>query len=159
MSQDDPSKPEERASEKASRRRFLKGGAAALAALAATVVAKRAEAGVLNPDGSAVAAVFYGPNDLLANVIVRAWTDDDFRDDLLDPNPQKAKKALKKMGLVFEEVKVLTEDQYYAVGALPYKKTSWKEVVLVLPDAPKDVGFPHSLEVAKVKMQVTPFGM
>ena len=153
MSQDDPKNtgtPEDSPSENASRRRFLKGGAmAAVGAIAAAVVAKAAEADVFEADSTTrVAPVPYHPNDTLANVIVNAWANNSYRDTLLkDP-----KGTLAQAGLSFDDVKVLTEDQYRA-GYIRNKK----QVIFVLPDKP--FGLYVALDQARVAMSVTAFGM
>lgn len=167
MSQDDPigthddpknmDTPEERASENASRRRFLKGSAAAaLGALAAAVVAKAAEADVFNPDGTRVAHVSYHPNDTLANAILKAWRDQPYRDALIG-DPIKTL-AAEKPPFIFAPgviVKVLTEDEYNA----GYVRSP-NQFIFVLPNPPTPPP-PAGIDLAQAKlaMSVTPFGM
>ena len=166
MSQDDPKNTgmaEDNASEAASRRRFLKAGAAAaVGAIAAAVVPKGAEAqsetaldvGVITPNGTRVTPPTVDPadprNDTLARVIVEAWNNDNFREQLLsDP---KNTLAGAPWNLTFANVNVVTRARYHA----GYVKTL-SQVLYVLPDRPQ--GLNVSLAVAKVMMQVTPFGM
>src|ERR687887_28409 len=106
---------EDNASETASRRRFLKvGAAAAVGAIAGAGALKTAEAqpetagdvGVTNPDGTRVSPPAYNPshpfNETLADAIVKAWGDPGRREQLLsDP-----KKTLGK------DVIVLSRAQY-----------------------------------------------
>ena len=100
-------------------------------------------------DGTPVVPISYHPNDTLAEVIVNAWANPNYRNALLaDP-----KGTLVQAGLSFADVKVLTEDDY----RIGYTRPTTDQIIFVLPDRPPGLGV--ALDRARVKMSVTPFGM
>jgi hypothetical protein len=95
----------------------------------------------------------YHPNDALAAVIVRAWSDDKFKNRLLShptlTNQANTIAALEEMGIYLDEPVVLELKDHAAFAP------SGKQVVFVLP-APK--GKP-SMDTARIAMAVTVDGI
>jgi hypothetical protein len=107
----------------------------------------------------------YAPNDSLAQMIVDAWVDKDFRTLLLtrgaDGKSPNAKAAFAARGLYLNNPVVITEDEYYQDHEMQDD-----QVVFVLPDSrraqqPGSLGLPsHSLlETARLLMASTPHGI
>ena len=106
------------------------------------------------------------PSDNLISVIIRAWTDDTFREDLLTftdapkPSPRKqgdyakTKKALHEMGIFIDYPVVLTPKQFEK----GFEKEG-REVVFVLPEEPTRTEGKHSVATARAAMQFCIFGM
>src|SRR5262245_7316462 len=106
------------------------------------------------------------PSDNLISVIIRAWTDDTFRKDLLTfddspkPSPRKegdyakTKKALHDMGVFIDYPVVLTHVQFEA----GFEKEG-REVVFVLPKEPTKTEGKYSIATARAAMQFCIFGM
>jgi hypothetical protein len=117
------------------------------------------------PSQKAVAAgcISFAPNDALAQAIVKAWTDQRYRDDLLtfgdkdnwnkmSPAARAAKirktsEALEKVDVFLDSPVVLTAKQFAI-----YKSSSKDEVVFVLPEP---LSTKPTLATAKVAMAVT----
>jgi hypothetical protein len=110
----------------------------------------------------------YHPNDSLAQMIVDAWVDKDFRDQLLErEKPGKkivtaeaarlAKASLMGRGLYLKRAVVITEDEYNS----GYKMQEPDEVVFVLPN--QDLVEPRPgqslLDTARLLMASTPNGI
>ena len=115
--------------------------------------------------GTPAALVSYHPNQKLAEAIVRAWKEPDYRAALLtfddtytlgqQPSPlqyAKTKAALSQFQIHLSKPVVLTPQQY----AIGYQKVE-DEVVFVLPNPLTDKGF--ELPGAEIAMAVTPLGM
>ncbi len=108
-------------------------------------------------------AEFSYQNDALADLIVKAWTEKAFRDDLTKQTnteaqrTQAAKDALDDRGVHMTKPIVITEEEYYQ----GYTMSDDAGVVFVLPDAARaNVGSGSSLlEVAKLLMACTPNGI
>ena len=108
-------------------------------------------------------AEFSYQNDALADLIVEAWTEKSFHDDLTKQSnteaqrSQAAKDALDDRGIHMTKPIVITEDEYYQ----GYTMADKAGVVFVLPDAARaDIGSGSSLlEVAKLLMACTPNGI
>lgn len=108
---------------------------------------------ILLPNGMCAPRVSYHPNDLLAEIIARAWTDPKFKKELLN----STKKTLAKKG-IFIDYPVVIEEAEHDDG---YRMTREEEVVFVLPDKPdkgpgKAIGL---LETARIQMAFTPCGI
>jgi hypothetical protein len=102
-------------------------------------------------------ADFSYQNESLAQMIVYAWTDQNFRNQLLN-NPQFVKQALADRGIYLKAPYVITETQYYSGYNLPAPEG----VAFVLPDEPRSDGPPQGqtlLETAKLLMACTPNGI
>ena len=102
-------------------------------------------------------ADFSYQNESLAQLIVYAWSDQNFRNQLLS-NPQTAKQALADRGIYLKAPFVITEDQYNNGYDLPDPEG----VVFVLPDPPRTATPPQGqslLETAKLLMACTPNGI
>jgi hypothetical protein len=102
-------------------------------------------------------ADFSYQNESLAQLIVYAWSDQNFRNQLLT-NPQTAKQALADRGIYLKAPFVITEDQYNNGFNLPDPEG----VVFVLPDPPRTETPPQGqslLETAKLLMACTPNGI
>jgi len=90
-------------------------------------------------------------------MIVYAWTDQNFRNQLLT-SPQFVKQTLADRGIYLKAPYVITEAQYYSGYNLPDPQG----VVFVLPDEPRTAAPPQSqtlLETAKLLMACTPNGI
>lgn len=104
--------------------------------------------------------VSYHPNEALANAIVKAWTDDEFRrrlltypgSDMRNPNYQSTRDALSEMGVNIHRMDpvVLTTQQYAT-----YRRRA-NQIIFVLPDP---LGSVHNLATAQVAMCLHVFGM
>jgi hypothetical protein len=106
-----------------------------------------------------VADFSYAPNDSLAQMIVDAWVDPNFANQLLN-SPGVAKSALAQRGIFLSNPIVITETQYnqgYTPG------NSNVDVVFVLPNQPRvDMTPPPGqslLETARFLMAATPNGI
>jgi hypothetical protein len=77
-------------------------------------------------------ADFSYQNEPLAQMIVYAWTDQNFRNQLLN-SPQFVKQALAGRGIYLKAPYVITEAQYHSGYNLPDPEG----VVFVLPDEPR----------------------
>jgi hypothetical protein len=91
----------------------------------------------------------YYPNDALAAVIVRAWSDQGFKARLLSganlTNKANTKAALEEAGISLTDVVVLSPEEYEG-----YTRTKG-QIVFVLPDP---IGKP-SMETARIAMAST----
>jgi len=107
----------------------------------------------------------YIPSDSLAQMIVDAWVDDDYRASLLerkadgtvtDAAAAAAKVSLAGRGFYLERAVVITEDEYdnHYVAAS-------NEIVFVLPDGDRVAPRPGQslLETARLLMAATPNGI
>jgi hypothetical protein len=103
----------------------------------------------------------YHPNETLASAIVRAWSDEDFRNRLLTyptnnmraPNYENTRGALREIGVGIDNPMipvVLTPQQYVS-----YRRRA-NQIIFVLPDP---LGSMHNLATAQVAMSVTNRGM
>ena len=119
-------------------------------------------AGATNDEEQRVAEFSY-QNDALADLIVKAWTDKSFRDNLTkqtNSEPQRsqaAKDALDDRGVHMTKPIVISEDEYYQ----GYTMADDNGVVFVLPNMGRaDIaGGGTLLEVAKLLMACTPNGI
>lgn len=97
--------------------------------------------------------ISYHPNEALAAVIVRAWSDVGFKARLLSGadlgNTASTRAALEDAGIILTDVVVLTPEQYE--GYTPKKG----QTVFVLPDS---IGKP-SMDTARIAMAETVFGI
>jgi hypothetical protein len=135
--------------------------------------------GLLHEGGLTVAGVFldkaktkgvaefsYAPNDSLAQLIVDAWVDGDFRKQLTgrkadgsatDEARQSARVSLAARGIYLKAAVVITEDEYDNGFTLDNKD----EVAFVLPNQTRVT--PRSgqslLETARLLMATTPNGI
>jgi|SRR5215472_3631877 len=104
-------------------------------------------------------AEFSYQNDALADLIVRAWTDTTFGNQLTSGpgRAAAAKAALDDRGIHMKDPMVITEAEYYA----GYTMSDPDGVVFVLPNGTRaDTTAGHSLlEVAKLLMACTPNGI
>lgn len=99
-------------------------------------------------------ADFSYQNETLAQMIVYAWSDQTFRNQLFT----NAKQALADRGIYLKAPYVITEDQYYNGFDLPDPEG----VVFVLPNEPRTSNPPSGqtlLETAKLLMACTPNGI
>jgi len=104
--------------------------------------------------------ISYHPNDALALAIVRAWSDNAFKNRLLTFSPGTAaaqynstRDALREIGISIEpplNPVVLTQQQYPSYAPLA------DQVVFVLPDP---IGSIHSFHNAQLAMCITVLGM
>ena len=102
-------------------------------------------------------ADFSYQNDSLAEMIVTAWTNPGFAQQLTDhAHPAFAKAELEKRGVYLTDPQVLTEDEYFHTG---WQKTSDNEVVFVLPNNSRATLGKPLLETAKLLMACTPNGI
>jgi hypothetical protein len=111
----------------------------------------------------------YHPNDALAAVIVKAWSDEDFRARLLS-GPKAGKKAstksaLEEMGVSLDDVVVLLPEEHEAfVRANKRTKKGTKKgqgqgpIVFVLPHPIVTNGKP-SMDTARIAMASTCCGI
>jgi hypothetical protein len=102
----------------------------------------------------------YHPNEALANAIVKAWSDDEFRtrlltfpgSDMRNPNYQSTRDALSEVGVNIDKlVPVVLTPQQYAT----YRRRA-NQIIFVLPDP---LGSVHNLATAQVAMCLHVFGM
>jgi len=170
-----------------SRRALLTAGAAAVAGAAAAVVApSTAKAHHASPNtgpgvyeattppahGPKIPMVSYHPNDGLVSVIIRAWQNNNFKNNLLSfnnnadasnttVNPQypRTKRRLASVGQVLIDKPVVITEEQYRNG---YVKRDNAEIVFVLPNTPEDLveGSETALgNSARALMAAVPFGM
>jgi hypothetical protein len=117
------------------------------------------------PSQKAVAegCISFAPNDALAQAIIRAWTDQTYRDDLLTFSDKdnwnrmsaaaraakirKTSEALEKVDVFLDNPVVLTAKQFAT-----YKSSSKDEIVFILPEP---LSTKPTLATAKVAMAVT----
>lgn len=114
-----------------------------------------------------VARVEYKPNEGLAAMIVQAWSDEGFRDKLLDRNGsiptnvavQVATSSINSLGFNLKRAVVISEKEHDA----DYRTQHEDEVVFVLPDAAR-IAAPFGsreslLQTARLLMACTPNGI
>jgi hypothetical protein len=103
-------------------------------------------------------ADFSYQNDALAEMIVEAWRNKSFRDQLVS-DKQYAKSELAQRGIYLQNPIIIEEDTYWHNR---HTKNSDDEVVFVLPDD-RRIGTPrpgHSLlETARLLMACVPNGI
>jgi hypothetical protein len=109
----------------------------------------------------------FSPNDSLAQMIVDAWVETDFRDVLLEREAdhitvtpaaaRQAKVALAGRGFYLKRAVVITEDEYYH----DYTMQDPNEVVFVLPNQHRVTPRPGQslIETARLLMACTPNGI
>lgn len=109
----------------------------------------------------------YTPNDNLAQMIVDAWVDKDYRDSLLQREKNKitvttaaarlARVSLAERGIYLERAVVITEEEYDN----DYTAQAANEVVFVLPNHQRVTPRPGQslLETARLLMAATPNGI
>jgi|ERR1700738_838760 hypothetical protein len=123
-----------------------------------TIFKKKEDPTNANEPPVQVADFSYAPNDSLAEMIVDAWVDKDFRDLLLNPANAKAVFATRGFywnGTIKKPV-VISEEAYHA----GYTQQDDDEVVFVLPK--HDGRCPpgqNLLDTAKLLMGLTPNGI
>jgi hypothetical protein len=112
-------------------------------------------------------AIFsYHPNDSLAQMIVDAWVDDDFRNQLIDRDTagrptdlakRSARTSLAARGIYLKSAVVITENEHEH----DYHLGDADEVVFVLPNQTRVTPRPgHSLlDTARLLMAATPNGI
>jgi hypothetical protein len=103
-------------------------------------------------------ADFSYQNESLAQMIVYAWSDQNFRNQLLNHNTSFAKQELAARGVYLKAPYVITEAEYYGGFTLPVSDG----VAFVLPDEPRTDTAPQGqtlLETAKLLMACTPNGI
>jgi len=101
-------------------------------------------------------ADFSYTSDVLAEMIVTAWTDESFRTKLLDPSQTKA--LLEARGFYLENPVVITEDEYNR----HHRIKDDTEVVFVLPDERRvqaGRAGQNLLETARLLMACVPNGI
>ncbi len=120
-----------------------------------------------NPITVTVPAFSYAPNDSLAQMIVDAWVDKDFREALLKREAdnitvtpvaaREAKVALAARGIYLERAVVINEIEHDS----NYTMQQDNEVVFVLPDLARVTPRPGQslLETARLLMACTPNGI
>ena len=118
-----------------------------------------------DPAGTAIAnlqdkvADFSYQNDLLAEMIVKAWTDPPFRNQLLNGTvvvrTNNAKTALAARGINLTNPIVLTEREFNE----GWDRDSADQVVFVLPNDTRATAGTPLLETAKLLMACTPNGI
>jgi len=102
-------------------------------------------------------ADFSYQSDQLADLIVKAWTDNTFRGKLLDHTTNFAKTELENRGIKLTHPVVLTEDEYDKGWELDDSDG----VAFVLPNASRAQNLPAAqlLETAKLLMACVPNGI
>jgi|RhiMetStandDraft_8_1073273.scaffolds.fasta_scaffold02706_4 hypothetical protein len=95
----------------------------------------------------------YPQSEALAEMIVKAWTDEKFRAQLLDR--KNAKEILAERGFFLQNPVVITDEDYYN----DYVMQNKNEVVFVLPQRPGDSKGKSLLDTAKLLMAITPNGI
>jgi hypothetical protein len=102
-------------------------------------------------------ADFSYTNDILAEMIVKAWTDPTFATNLTNhTNPNFAKTELANRGINLTRPIVLTEDEFFG----GWEMDDHDEVVFVLPNKTRvTLNQPVLLETAKLLMACTPNGI
>jgi hypothetical protein len=119
------------------------------------------QSGIAPSDAEQRVAEFSYQNDALADLIVKAWNEQNFNTQLTQGSASArstaAKQALDDRGIHMKEPIVITEDEYYA----GYTMSSNDGVVFVLPNGTRaDATGGHTLlEVAKLLMACTPNGI
>jgi hypothetical protein len=111
-----------------------------------------------NPnDPDVKVADFSYQNDKLAELITKAWTDPQFRTNLLNHTTNFAKTELDNRGIKLTRAVVLTEDEYNDGWQLDHPD----EVAFVLPDPSRaqNLPAPQLLETAKLLMACVPNGI
>jgi hypothetical protein len=119
-----------------------------------------------NATTATVPTFSYSPNDSLAQMIVDAWVEKDFRDSLLERAADntvtpaaalQAKMALAARGLYLERAVVITEDEHDN----DYMMQDPNEVVFVLPNKDRVTPRPGQslLDTARLLMSCTPNGI
>jgi hypothetical protein len=110
-----------------------------------------------DPQGPDRVADFSYTSDSLAQMIVDAWVDEDFKEQLL--KKENAKSLLAERGFYLENPVVITEEQYNN----HYRQDDDNEIVFVLPDAERvsrQISQGQSLlETARLLMAITPNGI
>jgi hypothetical protein len=115
-----------------------------------------------------VAILSFAPNDSLAQMIVDAWVDDDFRKQLMqrksdgsgnatDLAKESARTTLAARGIYLKSTVVITEDEYDN----GYTLDDADEVAFVLPKPTRVTPRPGQslLETARLLMAATPNGI
>lgn len=119
-----------------------------------------------NATTATVPSFSYSPNDSLAQMIVDAWVEKDFRDSILERAPDKtvtpaaarqAKVALAARGFYLKRAVVITEEEHDN----DYTMQDPNEVVFVLPNQDRVTPRPGQslLETARLLMACTPNGI
>jgi hypothetical protein len=140
----------------------------------ATVPGLFLEGGLTMPPGifkdaakkNGVAILSYAPNESLAQMIVDAWVDDEFRKQLVDRDPKgnvtdlakkSARAALAARGIYLNAAIVITEDEYDSGHVLHHNDA----VAFVLPNKTRVTPRPGQslLETARFLMAATPNGI
>jgi hypothetical protein len=110
-----------------------------------------------NPQGPDRVVDFSYTSDSLAQMIVDAWVDEDFRERLL--KKENAKSLLAARGFYLENPVVITEEHYNN----HYRQDDDNEIVFVLPDARRvQQQIPPGqslLETARLLMAIVPNGI
>jgi hypothetical protein len=108
-----------------------------------------------------VADLSYHANDCLAQFIVNAWVDEDFREQLLDRNDKEeavriATASVRACGLYVNRAVVISEKEYNEGFDI-----ATNEVAFVLPDVELVEPRPSQslLETARLLMACTPHGI
>jgi hypothetical protein len=110
---------------------------------------------LLDSEGTETCVVYY-PNEKLAEMIAQAWTDQGYRDRLLNDTANVFKQA----GLFIDNPLVLTESDFKNK-----KLHKDQHTVFVLPNAPSDQQFAKAdmqgnlIETARVRMAYTCCGI
>jgi hypothetical protein len=110
----------------------------------------------VDPPGQDKVVDFSYTSESLAEMIVKAWTDEEFADDLLEK--EKAKGLLAERGFVLENPVVITEAQYRN----HHRQDNDNEIVFVLPDRERvTLSAPPEklLETARLLMAIIPNGI
>jgi hypothetical protein len=134
-------------------------------------VAERAAAGQLaaasaSATTATVPTFSFSPNDSLAQLIVDAWVDEEFRDSLLEraadstvtpAAARQAKVALAGRGIYLQRAVVITEQEHDD----DYTMQDPNEVVFVLPNPERVTPRPGQslLDTARLLMSCTPNGI
>jgi hypothetical protein len=123
---------------------------------------RKTPGGAAPNDAEQKVAEFSYQNDALADMIVQAWIEKSFRDNLTKPSlseaqrSQAAKDALDDRGVHLAKPIVITESEYYD----GYTMADDNGVAFVLPDMARvNLGSDSLLEVAKLLMANTPNGI
>lgn len=111
-----------------------------------------------NPQGQDRVVDFTYTSEPLAQMIVDAWVNKEFKEKLL--KKENAKALLEKRGFYLDNPVVISEEQYYK----HYKQDNDNEIVFVLPDerrvtVARAQGAVDLLETAKLLMAITPNGI
>lgn len=123
--------------------------------------------GAAAPAEVTVPTFSFGPNDSLAQLIVDAWVEDDFRNSLLEREADnttvtaaaanRAKVALAARGIYLNRAVIITEEEHDS----HYTMQNPDEVVFVLPNRSRVTPRPGQslLETARLLMSCTPNGI